>query len=171
MQETDLEEEDEEENRGILSEEQEQTPIVTPETSTNNNGDSDFEDGQIHLDDDQAFLVNGTANGDVKVYVEPEAKPPSPEQRPKQDVQRKHAVGFLRVLMIPGVIEYSIALFFNKLVSYTFLYWLPIYVSATRECVCVCVLCVCVVCVCVFVRVCTCVCVCVYMYVCVGVCV
>ena len=32
--------------------------------------------------------------------------------------------------------EYSFALFFNKLVSYTFLYWLPLYVKATRTYVC-----------------------------------
>jgi sugar phosphate permease len=35
--------------------------------------------------------------------------------------------------MIPGVIEYSLALFFNKLVSYTFLFWLPYYVKTSYE--------------------------------------
>ena len=30
-----------------------------------------------------------------------------------------------------GVIEYSLALFFNKLVSYTFLFWLPYYVKTS----------------------------------------
>ena len=32
-----------------------------------------------------------------------------------------------------GVMEYSLALFFNKLVSYTFLFWLPFYVKDSRE--------------------------------------
>ena len=32
-----------------------------------------------------------------------------------------------------GVIEYSLALFFNKLVVFTFLYWLPFYVKASCE--------------------------------------
>ena len=32
-----------------------------------------------------------------------------------------------------GVIEYALALFFNKLVSYTFLFWLPFYVKQSRE--------------------------------------
>ena len=41
----------------------------------------------------------------------------------------KQAVGFLRALCIPGVIEYSICLFFAKLTSYTFLYWLPFYLK------------------------------------------
>ena len=46
--------------------------------------------------------------------------------------QQEQAVGFLQALMIPGVIEYSLSLFFNKLVSYTFLFWLPFYVQVTR---------------------------------------
>lgn len=43
------------------------------------------------------------------------------------------AVSFWRALCIPGVIEYSLCLFFSKLVSYTFLYWLPKYLAATRS--------------------------------------
>lgn len=43
--------------------------------------------------------------------------------------QDKKAVGFLKALIIPGVIEYSLCLFFSKLVSYTFLYWLPNYIQ------------------------------------------
>jgi len=35
----------------------------------------------------------------------------------------------LAALKIPGVIEYSLCLFFAKLVSYTFLYWLPRYIQ------------------------------------------
>ncbi|XP_064394360.1 glucose-6-phosphate exchanger SLC37A2-like isoform X2 [Halichondria panicea] len=38
-------------------------------------------------------------------------------------------INILRAICIPGVIEYSLALFFDKLVSYTFLYWLPFYVK------------------------------------------
>ncbi|CAG0879510.1 unnamed protein product [Cyprideis torosa] len=39
------------------------------------------------------------------------------------------AIGFREALRIPGVIEYSLGLFFAKLVSYTFLYWLPRYIK------------------------------------------
>jgi len=39
------------------------------------------------------------------------------------------AVSFWTCLAIPGVIEYSLCLGFAKLVSYTFLYWLPRYIS------------------------------------------
>ena len=35
-----------------------------------------------------------------------------------------------------GVIPYSISLFFSKLVNYTFLYWLPYYISKTRASAC-----------------------------------
>ena len=39
------------------------------------------------------------------------------------------ALGIIGALRIPGVIEYSICLFFAKLVSYTFLFWLPFYIN------------------------------------------
>ncbi|ELK09788.1 Sugar phosphate exchanger 2 [Pteropus alecto] len=38
------------------------------------------------------------------------------------------AISFCGALMIPGVIEFSLCLLFAKLVSYTFLYWLPLYI-------------------------------------------
>jgi OPA family glycerol-3-phosphate transporter-like MFS transporter 1/2 len=44
---------------------------------------------------------------------------------------RETAIGFMGACRIPGVLEYSLSLFFSKLVSYTFLYWLPLYVNAS----------------------------------------
>uniref|UniRef100_A0A8D0RP12 Solute carrier family 37 member 2 n=1 Tax=Sus scrofa TaxID=9823 RepID=A0A8D0RP12_PIG len=38
------------------------------------------------------------------------------------------AISFFGALRIPGVIEFSLCLLFAKLVSYTFLYWLPLYI-------------------------------------------
>lgn len=46
-------------------------------------------------------------------------------------VGHERAISFFKALMIPGVIEYSFCLFFAKLVSYTFLYWLPRYITAS----------------------------------------
>lgn len=43
----------------------------------------------------------------------------------------KEAVGFLEAWRIPGVASFSLCLFFAKLVAYTFLYWLPFYISHT----------------------------------------
>nr|XP_022899760.1 glucose-6-phosphate exchanger SLC37A2 isoform X2 [Onthophagus taurus] len=40
------------------------------------------------------------------------------------------AIGFFGACKIPGVIEFSLSLFFSKLVSYTFMYWLPLYMNS-----------------------------------------
>uniref|UniRef100_A0A8C3MFC5 Uncharacterized protein n=1 Tax=Geospiza parvula TaxID=87175 RepID=A0A8C3MFC5_GEOPR len=39
------------------------------------------------------------------------------------------AISFLGALRIPGVVEFSLCLLFAKLVSYTFLFWLPLYIT------------------------------------------
>ncbi|CAL1295644.1 unnamed protein product [Larinioides sclopetarius] len=44
---------------------------------------------------------------------------------------KKKAITFCDALKIPGVIEFSLCLFFSKLVSYTFLFWLPRYLDHT----------------------------------------
>jgi len=45
--------------------------------------------------------------------------------------ETESAISFLSALRIPGVMEFSLCLFFSKLVSYTFLYWLPNYIHST----------------------------------------
>jgi len=45
-----------------------------------------------------------------------------------EEVKSSGAIGFIGALRIPGVVEFSLCLFFAKLVSYTFLYWLPNYI-------------------------------------------
>ncbi|KAK8941175.1 putative glycerol-3-phosphate transporter 1 [Platanthera zijinensis] len=42
---------------------------------------------------------------------------------------RDQAVGFMEAWGIPGVAPFAFCLFFSKLVAYTFLYWLPFYIS------------------------------------------
>ena len=51
--------------------------------------------------------------------------PVSPKRKPQ-------AAGFRAALRIPGVVTFSLCLFFTKLVAYTFLYWLPFYIERTR---------------------------------------
>ncbi|KAF9623958.1 hypothetical protein IFM89_006685 [Coptis chinensis] len=46
-------------------------------------------------------------------------------------LSRTSAVGLVEACMIPGVIPFALCLFFAKLVAYTFLYWLPFYLSHT----------------------------------------
>jgi OPA family glycerol-3-phosphate transporter-like MFS transporter 1/2 len=65
-------------------------------------------------------------------YTVASEKTPMISQYPQQEVKIK-AVGFLEALKIPGVVEYSLCLFFAKLVSYTFLYWLPRYISSSTN--------------------------------------
>lgn len=48
-------------------------------------------------------------------------------------ISNKNAISFLSALKIPGVIEFSICLFFAKFVSYTFLYWLPRIIKDTTN--------------------------------------
>lgn len=48
----------------------------------------------------------------------------------KTDVKEK-AIGFMEAWRIPGVAPFALCLFFSKLVAYTFLYWLPFYISHT----------------------------------------
>ncbi|TKY67915.1 putative glycerol-3-phosphate transporter 1 [Spatholobus suberectus] len=53
-----------------------------------------------------------------------------PLLRQETPVEEK-AVGFIEAWKIPGVAPFAFCLFFAKLVAYTFLYWLPFYVSHT----------------------------------------
>lgn len=46
-------------------------------------------------------------------------------------VNRK-GVGLVGACFIPGVIPFALCLFFSKLVAYTFLFWLPFYLSQTE---------------------------------------
>lgn len=68
--------------------------------------------------------------------------PPSEsEESPKEKEAKKtpveednaSAIGFIGALKIPGVVEFALCLFFAKLVSYTFLYWLPNYIHSTAN--------------------------------------
>ncbi|XP_062817082.1 glucose-6-phosphate exchanger SLC37A2 isoform X2 [Anolis carolinensis] len=46
----------------------------------------------------------------------------------KEPPEDREAISFIAALRIPGVVEFSLCLLFAKLVSYTFLYWLPLYI-------------------------------------------
>ncbi|KAK6926402.1 Major facilitator superfamily [Dillenia turbinata] len=47
-------------------------------------------------------------------------------------VAHDRPVGFIEAWKIPGVAAFALCLFFAKLVAYTFLYWLPFYISHTE---------------------------------------
>ncbi|XP_061608422.1 glucose-6-phosphate exchanger SLC37A2 isoform X2 [Phyllopteryx taeniolatus] len=50
-------------------------------------------------------------------------------ETPEIAAGHSEAISFWGALSIPGVVEFSLCLLFAKLVSYTFLYWLPLYIS------------------------------------------
>lgn len=66
-----------------------------------------------------------------------EDKSPGEDEQPAigrvQVVSEERAIGFFGALKIPGVVEFSLCLFFSKLVSYTFLYWLPNLIHETSH--------------------------------------
>lgn len=57
---------------------------------------------------------------------------PAPVLEGAQMRRKPQAAGFAAALKIPGVITFSLCLFFTKLVAYTFLYWLPFYIERTE---------------------------------------
>ncbi|XP_067827162.1 glucose-6-phosphate exchanger SLC37A2 [Heptranchias perlo] len=52
---------------------------------------------------------------------------------PTVQTEQPSAISFLGALKIPGVVEFSLCLLFAKLVSYTFLFWLPLYISSVAH--------------------------------------
>lgn len=46
----------------------------------------------------------------------------------------KCTFGISGLALFQGVVEFSLCLLFAKLVSYTFLFWLPLYITSVGEC-------------------------------------
>lgn len=53
-----------------------------------------------------------------------------------RSANRGGAIGLIDACRIPGVTSFALCLFFSKLVAYTFLYWLPFYLSQTGNALC-----------------------------------
>merc|ERR1719436_1785546 len=73
------------------------------------------------------------APGETDPLMEDKDDPATFEEREADESEvviqgEETAIGFFGALRIPGVVEFSLCLFFSKLVSYTFLYWLPNYI-------------------------------------------
>ncbi|XP_070549033.1 glucose-6-phosphate exchanger SLC37A2-like isoform X2 [Ptychodera flava] len=56
-----------------------------------------------------------------------------PLQRAGRIPEKQEAISICKAIQIPGVIEFSCCLFFAKLVSYTFLFWLPVYIAKSTK--------------------------------------
>ncbi|XP_075234454.1 major facilitator superfamily transporter 16 isoform X3 [Lycorma delicatula] len=88
---------------------------------------TDFNDDIEDFDDEAE-----NSSSDSELLSREDNKRAGNEVRPiLADGSPNKAVGFFGALCIPGVVEFSLCLFFAKLVSYTFLYWLPLYIKAS----------------------------------------
>ncbi|KAG8198313.1 hypothetical protein JTE90_021564 [Oedothorax gibbosus] len=76
------------------------------------------------------FVPNGNEIHATCVTL-PQPGEKSPLTSKSNSSQHKNAITFWEAVRIPGVIEFSLCLFFSKLVSYTFLFWLPRYLDHT----------------------------------------
>ncbi|XP_069803052.1 glucose-6-phosphate exchanger SLC37A2 isoform X1 [Dendropsophus ebraccatus] len=78
---------------------------------------------------------NGLENAQVmnssteNIFKSQEAGDLEESGNPQQPAEHPQAISFWGALTIPGVVEFSLCLLFAKLVSYTFLYWLPLYIA------------------------------------------
>ncbi|XAR66135.1 Glycerol-3-phosphate-transporting ATPase [Bertholletia excelsa] len=74
--------------------------------------------------------ANGDEDNDLSSKKSGEGAMEEPLLRPETQT-KETAVGFIEAWKIPGVAPFALCLFFAKLVAYTFLYWLPFYISHT----------------------------------------
>jgi len=78
---------------------------------------------------ERAPLINDTTTDDDEEYNTDMPGVDTSINSAPSDHEPAKAVSFLGALKVPGVVEFSLCLFFAKLVSYTFLYWLPQYIK------------------------------------------
>lgn len=85
-------------------------------------------------------FLNGSGENETTVPTDVEAlqnelpKETKEDSRVLQSVSgNRRSIKLLEACMIPGVIPFALCLFFSKLVAYTFLYWLPFYLSRTGQ--------------------------------------
>ncbi|XP_076061668.1 major facilitator superfamily transporter 16 isoform X1 [Oratosquilla oratoria] len=90
-------------------------------------------------EEDEPPLLSQTYNDSDEQRPLLEAEEASPEvayieksETPRHE-REERAISLFSALQIPGVVEFSMCLFFAKLVSYTFLYWLPMFIKDMNE--------------------------------------
>ncbi|KAG4075300.1 hypothetical protein HA402_003091 [Bradysia odoriphaga] len=104
------------------------------ECGSMSDGESDVDDTDIIVGEQinpSIRSLRGSVNSEVN--HRPTERTPILNQRVNPNAPSSDAIGFVGALKIPGVIEYSLCLFFSKLVSYTFLYWLPLYIQSSTS--------------------------------------
>lgn len=88
--------------------------------STNNGANNDLADEMMN---------HSLMNGEDSPLITPAVSTEVVFAGSRAGDSQTSSFGLWNCIMIPGVIEFSLCLAFAKLVSYTFLYWLPKYIS------------------------------------------
>lgn len=81
-------------------------------------------------DAEEDVMENGVVDSSASHKIPLNDEDENLNTRVKEDSK---PIGILTALSIPGVVEFSLSLFFAKLVSYTFLFWLPMYIKASSS--------------------------------------
>ena len=81
----------------------------------------------------ETSVLRDNDGGETEPLMDDKEDEPTPEEEVTVIHGEERAIGFIGALKIPGVVEFSLCLFFSKLVSYTFLYWLPNYIHQTSQ--------------------------------------
>ncbi|XXG51998.1 hypothetical protein AAC387_Pa03g0431 [Persea americana] len=84
---------------------------------------------EIQMSPDSAVTAGTEIS--VRIGVGEEEEEGLIESGSESDSASATAIGFIDAWRLPGVAPYAFCLFFSKLVAYTFLYWLPFYISHT----------------------------------------
>ncbi|XP_050302480.1 glucose-6-phosphate exchanger SLC37A2 isoform X1 [Anthonomus grandis grandis] len=102
-------------------------PVESQTTKSASGSDSEVDDSAIIIGEHATpsrYSINSENTEILRRSVNERSRLLGDSSNSSQD----QAIGFLKALKIPGVAEFSLSLFYAKLVSYTFLYWLPLYV-------------------------------------------
>ncbi|XP_068238217.1 glucose-6-phosphate exchanger SLC37A2 [Palaemon carinicauda] len=94
--------------------------IMVPEPAMLGLPDPNDDDGESSLSSSSSTISYIGKEKEAQIEKVPEKEEPAVEGK---------AISIIGALRIPGVVEFSLCLFFAKLVSYTFLYWLPNYIK------------------------------------------
>lgn len=76
--------------------------------------------------------LHGAPSDLIPTTVDEEAQVINKDVGSRQGSVSRKSIGLLEACKIPGVIPFALCLFFAKLVAYTFLYWLPFYLTQTE---------------------------------------
>ncbi|XP_013177255.1 PREDICTED: sugar phosphate exchanger 2 isoform X1 [Papilio xuthus] len=104
-----------------------------PESRQSRRSEDEEEPSQVIVGDQAASLRPNRHSANAPPPQSDEADESTALLRRPSRENGESAVSLSRALAIPGVLEFSLSLFFAKLVSYTFLYWLPLYINTSTS--------------------------------------